>query len=108
MNEGRLEQVRKDLNTLKEGDYYDTHDFAIALGESVNLADELAEEVERLRGLESRMEADLSRNHEMLVTLREDHRKLFAVGRDMAANQISEHIGRLTVENKVLEKMLRG
>lgn len=50
MDEGRLEQVKKDLRKLKHGDYYDTHDFAIALGESVNLADELAAEVEMLRG----------------------------------------------------------
>lgn len=68
----------------------------------------LLKEVDRLRKLESGMRLDVARNYKMMDTLLVDYRTALDADREMAANQISEHRGRLAVENKVLEKILNG
>lgn len=57
LTEGRMDNIKEDLPKLVEGDYYDTNDYAGALCEVGNLADELVEEVERLQAMEARLKS---------------------------------------------------
>ena len=106
MDEGRLEQVKEDLRSLKDGDYYDTHDFAIALGESVNLADELVEEVERLSAFENRVKTRLAEQRTMLEQVQHDLDAAWKTGREMMARNLSAHRDYLEIEIKVMRKLL--
>lgn len=50
MDEGRLEQIKEDLANLEATSRYDTNDFSNDLFTTNQLAHELVEEVETLRG----------------------------------------------------------
>ncbi len=86
-----------------------------AAGDSAMDVLQLCSEVRRLQVIQDRLSKleyqigmTIARNRKILETLRADYLSAMGADREMAANSISEHIGRVSMETAVLEALLNG